>query len=783
MKIHRKYSFYYAAKRHLRNTKLAAALFSVLAVILLSGCSAAEDWVLKHSGVIPEEDVQAYLELKNTGRLDEQGFYKPVIADEGLREEGEDGADGNREHIHVTFGENPYLEISYYLDKELTNPVDTENCYVNPGDCLYAGEPVYRPSAGSLYRFDQFHIYDWADGSAAPRERFWEKEDGESPLVIRIPEDYSGAELSVMPAGRFEKREISLTAYYIDTAGTKQEAESGTWMVNGKKETAKTVSVSWTQQMNVEYHYDEKKYSYVSSHPAALYAADGLVSFKPGEAEDLVSEYSVELRPVGNEFLFDPSQYETDHGKVTFLYDGRPVTEKRYFSEGTVIRYTAEPDPGYHHPKENGEIEIRCSDMGGTEEKLQKAIRFYPDGDVTVYLPQPQKGGTIRYSADGKILTGESCQVSAGTVITMEFDNWTGWESRVLDGAEYTVKDEEGSLQTVTIEGADIYDIFYEVDQYKPELKLVLHESVQGALLGISAKGVQMENLTYGEKDKSTWISDLTNRNNRTVFSGKLGGTDQDIIVTMTNDVILPGSALKMEIVRTDSQDSRKEMIRYIKKLPAEEEIRIYESREIKNSQAVCKEITVTVSKVEVKSYTQRNVDHASLRLTLEDGGEEENALQDGDILEENRKVTVTLIPDEGYYVESASADQGIYTDTMTFAKWEKNGDKILDKHPVKKLRHVTLETDDDYGVCFYKLDGQEVSGTVALRQDQKLTLEYTLKDPEQYEIVREGIISRIEGLADGDNEKITIAVSDDTDGSTIKPGDYVTVRPKKGDS
>ena len=182
-----------------------------------------------------------------------------------------------------------------------------------------------------------------------------------------------------------------------------------------------------------------------------------------------------------------------------------------------------------------------------------------------------------------------------------------------------------------------------------------------------------------------------------------------------------------------------------------------------------------------MRAYTQKTIDHAKLQVAFDDS--QEGAVpRDGDILEPDRKVAVTLMPDQGYYVEGSKEEDGSYTDTMTFSKWEKNGEKILDRHPVKKFWHVTLDGSDDYGVCVYKLDGQEVSGTIRLRQDQKLTLRYTLNDPSHYRIVRKtGIIGRIEEFLRESQEEITIPVSQETDGSTIKRGDYITVEPKEG--
>lgn len=754
---------------------LGGTVTFIIFSMLLSGCASVEEWALRHSGVISEEDIQTYIELRDAGELDEDGFLKYDMEDEDDTDESKE--DVRREGIHVTFGLNSYLEISYYLDKEHTKPVDIEACYLKPGECLYASESENN-SYGKLYHLDEFRVYECEGTKLTDRELFWKHEGEEDDLlVLQVPLEYTGEEISVIPVGKFTKRRISLRAYYTDSVGEKHEVD-GTWIVDGDKVTERSKEVSPFQSPEVEYQYDQEKYSYVSSDPESFYAENGQVKFEYGEWNDDVETYFVELSPVENKFFLDPSQYNTEGGEVVFEHNGRTIAEKSYIPDGDVIQYILKPDPGYLCSKETGEIMVNISTPGFTETQIREAVQFYSDRQVNVRLPQPQRGGSIEYSVDGKPLTGDTCQLSSGTVIKMSFHNWSGWESRVMDGEEYIVKDGgENSEQTVSLLNADISEVFYEVEQSKPELKVVLDETVQGALFGISARGIQEENLTYGEKNSSIRFPDFLNQNGSVVFQGKIG-TDQGITVTIANNVILDGYALKLNIVKTDNRGEKRESIRYIKKLPAEEKIDVYEEGEAEAHSAIYTDIEINISKAEVKSYTQQHIDHAIIRVKFDDI--EEEVLQEGDILEQSRKVSVEIIPEDGYYVFGSNVDGGRYMDTMTFSKWEKNSKKILDKHPIKKFWHVTLDSSDLYGTGVYKLDGRQVSGTIRLRQDQKLTLEYVLSDPERYEIVRNGIAS-IAGIVHADTENITIYISEEMDGSTIRPSDYITIEPKKG--
>lgn len=103
-----------------------------------------------------------------------------------------------------------------------------------------------------------------------------------------------------------------------------------------------------------------------------------------------------------------------------------------------------------------------------------------------------------------------------------------------------------------------------------------------------------------------------------------------------------------------------------------------------------------------------------------------------------------------------------------------------MEDHPVRKLWHVTLDTSDEYGECIFKVDGEEVSGTVEVYEGQELTMEYTLTES-GYQIDRSGIDRFIGGVFHKNTDKETIPVSEEIDGKVIKRSDYITVR-EKGD-
>ena len=76
---------------YILNIHKAAVTIFALSVTMLSGCAAAEDLALKYSGIFPEEDVRTYTELRDAGRLDEEGFYQYDGAGEDKENENQEG--------------------------------------------------------------------------------------------------------------------------------------------------------------------------------------------------------------------------------------------------------------------------------------------------------------------------------------------------------------------------------------------------------------------------------------------------------------------------------------------------------------------------------------------------------------------------------------------------------------------------------------------------------------------------------------------------------------------
>lgn len=753
--------------------KLVPVLCCAVCILLLSGCSAAGGFLLHHSGSMTEEDYQKYIELRDSGKLDDDGRYKaPELADEPVPS----FPDGS---IHVTFAENACISVMYYSDADLKTPIDPSQCYIMPGTYIYASEPVCRHPSSNHYRFDRFYVYSCDAEGSRGEEVPCDVNEG-PPLAIQIPENYEGTELAVVPAGKYEKRQLELSDHYIDSVGQPQELD-GTWIVNDAAVSSDILTVNPTEALAVDYQYDPAKYSFVASNPSSFYHEKGLVRFEMVNATEEIDAYSVELRPLEGRFLFDPSKYPAKNGTVTFKYLDQVVTGAEYIPDGGSLQYTAKPNSGYlcanRTSIRTGEIFVNASDPNKTTAEIREAVRFYSDRKAQVRLPRPV-GGTIEYTANGKPLVGDTCTLTAGTVISMRFKNWNGW-IKTKSEESYTVKESESS-QSVALSDGDINEVFTEADKHKPTLNVVLTNSVKDNVeFGIAAPGIDAKDgLNYKEGEKTTVVPDPLERADRSIYSGKVGTYGREpkaITITAKNDTILAGSALKLDIVTKDNRGRENRSVRYIEELPATETIELYTAANVATSTTVYETVTVTISEVAVTSYSAPSVGHTTVRANLTDMPVP-YTLEDGDVLEDSRNVEITLIPEDGYYIVGSKNDRGTYSETMKYAKWEKDAQKILEQHPAHKIWYVTLDGSDPYGTCVYKLDGTTVSGRIGVREGQKLTLEYTLTNSDKT-IVRSGPGGFVGRLVNSKTESCSIPVSEALDGKVIQRSDYIQVR------
>lgn len=260
-------------------------------LILLTGCAAQAQQLAKVC-VQDDPEYQQYLQWQAAELLDSDGYYQTAEL-ANLQQQADTQVDGS---LEVSFGENNKLSISYYYDAAMTQPIDTYNCWLNPGDSIYAAAAVSQEHNTDLYALDHYRIYAYDD--AGQLLGSYETGSHTEGLIYQIPADFLGSSLSVMPVGAYAAHSLTTEAYYTDADGSKQVlSNAGIWYMDDQAVSSNGIQVDATQPYQLEYHLDTEHYFFVRSTPEPFYASDGIVMFPQTHPTESLSTYTVELHP------------------------------------------------------------------------------------------------------------------------------------------------------------------------------------------------------------------------------------------------------------------------------------------------------------------------------------------------------------------------------------------------------------------------------------------------------------------------------------------------------
>ena len=125
---------------------------------VLSSCSAdkfneKKEKVLNDYLLSDNEQYEEYLSMKNThdDDIDENGYYID-------NEINQSDLESRKGEIHVSFASNSLLNVTYYSDAEHISVIDEYNCYLNPGDTVYAQIETTSLVQSNTYEFRGFRM-------------------------------------------------------------------------------------------------------------------------------------------------------------------------------------------------------------------------------------------------------------------------------------------------------------------------------------------------------------------------------------------------------------------------------------------------------------------------------------------------------------------------------------------------------------------------------------------------------------------------------------------------
>lgn len=290
---------------------MAALAAGGLALLLFTGC-VSEEALIEKAKLDQDADYIAYLELLDDGQLDDAGEYiTGERIDPNVRQNGK---------VCVTFAKNNYLDITYYTDAALTKEIDPDNCYLMPGESIYAAVAEVRNSNSNLYQFEEYRVYTTkADGE----RKLTAVQEQEGQLVYTIPVDFSAGGIQIVPVGKYATREFRTSIYYTDRFGKKQDVQTtGKWRVNGSEE----MKISSTEPYTLRCEYDTSRWFFISASPNQFTAnpdSVGYVEFYERDPSDAMTDYTVELHPTISVTL------TTDAESVIRVNDGDAQTVKK----------------------------------------------------------------------------------------------------------------------------------------------------------------------------------------------------------------------------------------------------------------------------------------------------------------------------------------------------------------------------------------------------------------------------------------------------------------------
>lgn len=232
-------------------------------------------------------------------------FCTSLNATAAISTDPHETANGNQNDIHngtiqVTFAQNCFMDIEYYYDEALTQPIDTMNCWLNKGDSIFVSKVKTHNAKSNLYGFSEFRfvLYN-ADGQRAGVANT----GTESGRVYTIPNDFDGNGISVLPIGAYKDRELKLESYYYDLEGNPVEFTDKMWRINedGGLFVNGTQKVSPVESYTLSFDYSPYKGSYyfVKSTPDCFYhkETDSIVVFSKVNSNEETQKYKVEMHP------------------------------------------------------------------------------------------------------------------------------------------------------------------------------------------------------------------------------------------------------------------------------------------------------------------------------------------------------------------------------------------------------------------------------------------------------------------------------------------------------
>lgn len=736
---------------------LVIILVLFLTLLCLSSCS-VQELLASFTGVNDDNDYKEWKRLEASGQLDENGEY-------------------TKDAVHVTMGTNAFLEIAYFTDSEMQDPITGSSLYMVPGNCVYAKVEKVKNPYTDRYRFKGFRIMEYDKNGNRLGELNWY--NGSDDLLFMLPSDFKGTDIGIEPVGEYLERNIR----FCEQVANKELPPVGSrWEVNNKRITGETCIVSSVDPYTVNYYYDPGKYFFVSSEPVCfsniIVDNEGIISFEQTDPLSSIDTYDVVL----SEYYFVTVKCENgDLQKVLVNKEEQPDISGR---EKKDIKVKSTDDIMIISTGNKAKVE------GDWQHKTEK-IEQNNDGSYTIvfesgsdedFVFDPSKyqpdHATLKYFLNGTEIVAEA-NLPYDSVLSYEFVNiddgyWYPDEIRDIRVNGESTKEELEKIQIYPDNVVNIYlpqfpggTLIYKVNgreltgenaevrygtlitaepkawngwttdisriDYRVEENNKLVIPVNDGMFTEQAKpnlelkikvSVPQTKITIRAEELEKQISYAPGDIFAAVFNGQVQtivnqriGTVGNIQITL--DDIDPDtlSFINVAIIR----DGVKEEMLVNSGEPIV--LQVYPDN---NREKLIQNITVELSLA--GCYVPGDYEHVHVSLLKND-----NEITDGYLFLDER-VKVVLVPDEMHYFVGANTMDDCFSQEMAYGEYlDKSFDDVF-KNQMKEKKKVTLVEKGKYGTSAYKVNGVAVNGTVLLKDTDRLEATYTITN-NAYEI------------------------------------------------
>ena len=268
----------------------------------------AEQLMLEQSGVTGDVSYIQYQQLEESQVLDADGLYYSPALEEQLQYL----ASKSKGTVHVSFARNDFLQIAYYRDAAFSEPIETENCWLNPGDEIFAAAPNRTKAANKFYEFSEIRVREVDEnGKILSQLATVQNLPG---AVYRIPEDFTGTDISIIPIGTYRSRTIHLSAVSVRPDGTESMLENGFWQVNGVQHGNGVMELDPMGSYRIVYDYRNyrENWYYDGSEPDSYWENDNeaTITFNLEPTADDNLEFKVKLHPYGSMTIMNGVGYQ-----------------------------------------------------------------------------------------------------------------------------------------------------------------------------------------------------------------------------------------------------------------------------------------------------------------------------------------------------------------------------------------------------------------------------------------------------------------------------------------